>query len=176
MDSEIFWKYWIICCGGWTLNQAQANYPISNLEALAVVRAINDLDCNLKYAKFTVVTEHQPLNDMLKNPRVPPGKNKLLFYDFDVENVKGSVNRVVDALCRVHHSDNCDWEWPWIISLLYGSSDYEFFSLPCCEQYLHSLWTYKSIQILDNFPGPSLNYLWNCIKLHNTRLETSWPH
>ena len=100
----------VVCYGGKTLNQAQASYPISDLEALAVMSAIKDLDCYLRYAKFVVVTDHQPLKYMLKNPNPPPGRWSkwiaiLSQYDFEVEYLKGSANRVADALSRVPHSD-----------------------------------------------------------------------
>ena len=100
----------VICFGGKTLNQAQASYGISDLEALACMTAIKDLDSYLRYSKFTIATDHQPLKFMLKNPNPPPGRWSkwiaiLSQYDFDVEYIKGSSNKVADALSRVVHPE-----------------------------------------------------------------------
>ena len=100
----------VICFGGKTLNQAQSAYGISDLEALACMTAIKDLDCYLRYAKFTIATDHQPLKFMFKNPKPPPGRWSkwiaiLSQYDFDVEYIKGSSNKVADALSRVTHPE-----------------------------------------------------------------------
>ena len=67
-------KYKVICYGSRTLNQTQAMYPISDLEALAIMTAIKGLVCYLRHSKLTVVRDHQPLKYMLKNPNPPPGR------------------------------------------------------------------------------------------------------
>ena len=97
--------YRVICYGGKSLTSAQSNYGVSDLEALAVVTAIKDLDCYLRYQNFTILTDHQPLKYMLTNPSPPPGRWSrwialLSQYNFDVEYLKGSANRVADSLSR----------------------------------------------------------------------------
>ena len=42
LEQEQEGRLCVICYGGRTLNQAQANYPISDLEALVVMTAIRD--------------------------------------------------------------------------------------------------------------------------------------
>ena len=101
-------KYKVICYGGKSLTSAQSNYGISDLEALAVVTAIKDLDCYLRYQQFTIVTDHQPLKYMLTNASPPPGRwsrwTALLSpYKFTVEYLKGSANKVADSLSRQKH-------------------------------------------------------------------------
>ena len=67
-------KYRVICYGGKSLTPAQSNYGISDLEALAVITAIKDLDCYLRHQKFTILTDHLPLKYMLTNQNPPPGR------------------------------------------------------------------------------------------------------
>ena len=102
-------KFRVICYGGKSLTPAQSNYGISDLEALAVVTAIKDLDCYLRYQKFTILTDHQPLKYMLTNANPPPGRWSrwialLSPYQFEVEYLKGSANNVADTLSRQKHS------------------------------------------------------------------------
>ena len=101
-------KFRVICYGGKSLTPAQTNYGISDLEALAVVTAIKDLDCYLRYQEFTILTDHQPLKYMLTNPSPPPGRWSrwialLSPYKFTVEYLKGAVNKVADSLSRQKH-------------------------------------------------------------------------
>ena len=108
LEQEQEGKYKVICYGGKSLTGAQSNYGISDLEALAVVTAIKDLDCYLRYQKFTIMTDHQPLKYMLTNPTPPPGRWSrwialLSPYQFTVEYLKGSANKVADSLSRQKH-------------------------------------------------------------------------
>ena len=100
----------VICYGGKSLTPAQKNYGISDLEALAVITAIKELDCYLRYQEFVIVTDHQPLKYMLTNPNPPPGRWSrwialLTPYNFTVEYVNGSTNKVADTLSRQPYSE-----------------------------------------------------------------------
>ena len=108
-------RYKVICYGGKSLTSAQSNYGISDLEALAVITAVKDLDCYLRYQNFTILTDHQPLKYMLTNPSPPPGRWSrwialLSQYKFEVEYLKGSANRVADSLSRQEYSTKASEE------------------------------------------------------------------
>ena len=102
-------KFRVICYGGKSLNKTQQTYGISDLEGLAVLSAVKDLDCYLRYQHFTIVMDHKPLKQMLNNPAPPPGRWTrwnawLMQYKFQIEYIPGSANKVADSLSRQKYS------------------------------------------------------------------------
>ena len=77
-------------------------------EALAIVVAITKCHLYLHGKKFTIITDHRPLNWLL-NAKEPTGKlirwaMLLQSYDFDIQYSPGRLNRCADALFRREYS------------------------------------------------------------------------
>ena len=151
-------KYRVICYGGKSLTKAQSNYGISDLEALAVVTAVKDLDCYLRYQKFEILTDHQPLKYMLTNSSPPPGRWSrwialLSPYKFSVEYLKGSANRVADTLSRRKYSatapDEDDLE-SYLCSVKLDNTDSDQFDNTCNDP--QTPLTERHTQILNSEP------------------------
>lgn len=88
-----------------SLKPAEKNYPVFELEALAVVWAIKQFRQYLFNTKFSVVTDHAALQYILKktnpSPRICRWGLALQEYDFDVKHRPGVKNSNVDALSRL---------------------------------------------------------------------------
>lgn len=87
-----------------TLNAAEKNYSVVELECLAVVWAINKLKGYLEGYQFTVVSDHRSLR-WLRSLEKPSGRLarwmlELQHYNFEVLYRKGALNQVADALSR----------------------------------------------------------------------------
>ena len=99
-DKEV-----VIAYASRSLNKAEQNYPITELEALAVVWAINHFHKNLILRRFTVITDHSALTTLMKTQE-PKGRRarwimKLQEYDFDIKHRSGKKNSNADALSRL---------------------------------------------------------------------------
>ncbi|PHJ26048.1 retrotransposon ty3-gypsy subclass [Cystoisospora suis] len=87
----------------------ERNYPVRDKELLSVVWAIKQLHSYLRGAPFILRTDHQSLTFLNRtkfpedNARVCRWFDYLQGYDFDVQYVQGSKNRVADALSRIPH-------------------------------------------------------------------------
>jgi hypothetical protein len=97
----------VISYGGRALHNAEKNYSITELEALAVVEGIK------KYApyfqqsvKFKVVTDHCALKWLFsgnhEGGRLARWSLKLQAYDFEVVHIRGKNNTNADALSRIN--------------------------------------------------------------------------
>ncbi len=86
------------------LSKAERNYSASERELLAVVKSIEHFKQFLYGQRFTVVTDHQPLQWLMtvKNPaaRLARWITRLEQYDFKIEYRKGSLHQNADALSR----------------------------------------------------------------------------
>lgn len=102
------------------LKPAEKNYSITELEALAVVKAIEHYRPYLYGRKFIVVTDHQALV-YLHTSRQPTGRlarwqAALMDYDFDVTFRAGSKHAHADALSRypvATLTTRITTPWPW---------------------------------------------------------------
>lgn len=83
---------------------AEAKYPITQLECLAVVWAIRELRPYLYGHRFTLITDHQALKWLMTSRNLPGRLHRwalaLQEYDFDVVYRPGRENVVPDALSR----------------------------------------------------------------------------
>lgn len=99
-----------------TLNSAEKNYSTIERELLSIVEATKHFRPYLYGRRFLIQTDHNPLVWLNKlktiNSRLIRWKIKLDEYEYDIEHLKGSVNKVADALSRVeiniHNKDDTD--------------------------------------------------------------------
>ena len=98
----------LIHCGSQALTQCQANYAVIELEAMAIMWAIEKCKFYLRGCPhFTVVTDHAPLRQIFRQPlyeltnaRLLRFREKLVDYQFEVEWQAGKLNEIADALSR----------------------------------------------------------------------------
>ena len=92
-----------------TLNLAEKNYSVPELETLAVVWCVERLSQYLFGRHFKIRTDHSSLRQVLTgnlsnsvlSARVTRWAMKLMPYSFSVEYVKGAQNVVADCLSRM---------------------------------------------------------------------------
>ncbi|KAE9065509.1 hypothetical protein PF010_g28169 [Phytophthora fragariae] len=82
----------------------EANYGITELECLAVVRAIKLFRPYLYGRRFTIITDHSALKWLMTSPNLTGKLHRwaltLQELDFDVQYRPGATNVVADALSR----------------------------------------------------------------------------
>ena len=91
-----------------TLNKAQRKYSTIDKEGIALLHTVRHFHPYLYGAKFTLVTDHNPLTK-LKSLRLdsdPHGRRirmiqQLELYDFDIQYKPGRVNNNADGLSRL---------------------------------------------------------------------------
>ena len=106
----------LVCCGSTTLNTAQRNYAMVELEALAILYAIDKCSFYLiSMPFFEVWTDHRPLEGVFKkdldatlNHRLATIREKLANFNFTVKHIPGKNNVIADALSRAPLFDQ---EW-----------------------------------------------------------------
>ena len=91
-----------------SLNKAQRNYAIVELECLALVHAVEEWRQYLSYRPFAAFTDHKPLTWIIKNKDTPNRRIQrwmmtLSEFEFTLEYVKGENNTVPDALSRLQY-------------------------------------------------------------------------
>ena len=95
----------VIAYASKSLNNTQANYPITDLECLAIVWAIEHFHKYLIRNRFTIITDHSALKTLLTT-RILKGRRarwimKLQQYDFEIKHRSGKTNANADALSRL---------------------------------------------------------------------------
>ena len=91
-----------------TLDKAQRNYAANEREALACMLAIEHWEPLLLGRHFTLRTDHQALETMLKNPKTrresskfPRWLQRLQEFDYDIQYLPGLENKLPDYLSRL---------------------------------------------------------------------------
>ena len=86
------------------LQGAQKNYSATELEALAILKAVFFFSHFLYGARFTIFTDHKALTALMTsqvlNRRLHSWALKLMEFDFEIEYRPGSANADADALSR----------------------------------------------------------------------------
>jgi hypothetical protein len=102
----------IVCCCSRTLTPAELNYGVTELEALAVVYAVDKLRHFLLGKRFRIITDHCALCSIFKNPSSSARLNRwrlvLQEFQFDVVYTRGSMHSDVDCLSRAPIADEVD--------------------------------------------------------------------
>ena len=106
----------LVRCGSRVLNPSERNYAPIELEALALVWAIEHCRLYLYGMQnpFKVITDHMPLVGLFKrfldtvpNARLGRFKERVCDYHFIVEWAAGKTNQIADALSRKPLSQPC---------------------------------------------------------------------
>lgn len=99
-----------VCYASRTLNEHEVKYSTIEKELLAIVWATKYFRPYLFGHKFTIRTDHKPLQWLhnLKEPnsKLQRWKIKLEEFNFDIEYLSGRENKVADALSRVEINVN----------------------------------------------------------------------
>ncbi|XP_064462132.1 uncharacterized protein LOC135372455 [Ornithodoros turicata] len=94
-----------------TLAPAEGNYSVTEKERLAVMFGLEKFDMYLDETTFTIQTDHQALAwlQRLKKPtgRLARWALALQGYSYQVQYLKGSTNKVADALSRAPLGSRC---------------------------------------------------------------------
>jgi hypothetical protein len=99
-DKEV-----VIAYASRSTNKNERNYPITDLECLAIVYGTEYFHKFLINRKFKIITDHSALKNLLGD-KIPKGRRarwimKLQQYDFIVEHRSGKKNGNADALSRL---------------------------------------------------------------------------
>jgi hypothetical protein len=91
---------------------AEKNYPITELECLAVFWGIQYFHKFLVRRKFIVITNHAALKSLIKG-KVPKGRRarwmmELQQYNFEIVHRSGKENKNADALSRLRFEEKTD--------------------------------------------------------------------
>lgn len=99
----------LISCCSRRLNDAEENYPITELEGLAVVYALNKLRPYLLGRHFKIITDHSAL--CVWNTKDPTSARlkrwalTLSEFDYEIQYTRGSTQADVDCLSRAPADD-----------------------------------------------------------------------
>ena len=102
----------VIAYASRTLNPAEKNYAITELECLAIVWAVKYFRHYLYSSKFSIVTDHTALKWLLNstsesmNKRLERWKITLSEYDFEIIYRKGRLHLNTDAFLRLNPTSN----------------------------------------------------------------------
>lgn len=90
-----------------TLNEHEVNYSTIEKECLAIVRAVKQFRPYLYGNKFTIITDHRPLQWLFNikepNSKLVRWRLKLSEYDYDIVYKKGKYNTNADFLSRLEN-------------------------------------------------------------------------
>jgi hypothetical protein len=97
----------VIAYGSKSLLPAEKNYPITDMECLAIVWGIKHFHEYLIGRKFKIITDHSALVT-LQTAKIPKGRRgkwmmELQQYDFKIEHRPGKSNGNADALSRLKY-------------------------------------------------------------------------
>ena len=88
---------------------AQCNYRVFEQESLGILEALLKWEEKLVGYEFHVVTDHKALEFFQTQRKLSPRQTRWMEYlsrfDFDITYVKGTLNKVADALSRYYQSD-----------------------------------------------------------------------
>jgi thymidylate kinase len=98
-------KEYVIAYASRSLVGAEKNYPITELECLAIFWGVQHFHKFLANSRFTIVTDHAALKGLM-NAKIPKGRRarwvmELQQYDFEVIHRSGKENKNADALSRL---------------------------------------------------------------------------
>ncbi|EJD38758.1 DNA/RNA polymerase [Auricularia subglabra TFB-10046 SS5] len=90
-------------------NSAQQNYPVHELELLAIVESLKRFRGMLHGAKFRICTDHKALEYFLTQKTLSSRQSRWLDvlneFDFEIMYIPGESNVLADALSRLYGED-----------------------------------------------------------------------
>jgi hypothetical protein len=97
----------VVCFESRKLKEHEKLYAIHDLELEAIVHALKKWRNYLMGKRFELRTDHNGMRYLFDQPTLNARQSRwlefLCEYDFDIKNIKGRENKVVDALNkRVH--------------------------------------------------------------------------
>lgn len=115
-----------------TLNKAQSNYSVTELECLAAILAIKKFRAYVEGQEFTVITDHASLKWLMRQPdlsgRLARWSLKLQGYKLKILHRRGTQNVVPDCLSRQNFEEISELELLPIVDLEspeFESEDYQ---------------------------------------------------
>ena len=98
----------VIAYGGRALRKHEKNYPVTELEFLAIIHAVATCDSYIRYVPCTVYTDHTALKGLLARSE-PKGRMArwilcLQMYQLTIQYKPGRVHGNADALSRQEYS------------------------------------------------------------------------
>ena len=99
-------REYVVSYASRSLRGAEVNYPITELECLAVIWAIQHFHKYLVNRKFKVITDHNTLKALMNENKIPKGRRarwimELQQYNFEIIHRSGKENKNADALSRL---------------------------------------------------------------------------
>jgi hypothetical protein len=92
------------------LKEHERLYSTHDLELVSIVHALKKLRNYLMGKRFEMRIDHNGLKNLFDHPTLNSRKRRWLDFlsecDFDIKNIKGKDNKVVDALSRRVHELN----------------------------------------------------------------------
>ena len=90
-------------------NAAQQNYPVHDIEMLAIIESLKRFRTLLLGAKFKILTDHRALQYFMTQKKLSARQSRWLEtlseFDFTIEYIPGSTNILADALSRIYSAD-----------------------------------------------------------------------
>ena len=94
----------VICYESINLKEHEKNYATHDLELVAIVHALKMWRYYLMERRFELRTNHFGLKYLFDQPTLNARKARwlefLCEFDFEIKDIKGKENKVVDALSR----------------------------------------------------------------------------
>lgn len=84
----------------------EQNYPVHKQELLAIVESLKRFGHLLQGAKFRTITDHQGLEWIMTQPKLPPRQacwlELLNGFNHNIVHVPGEANQLADLLSRMY--------------------------------------------------------------------------
>ncbi|KAF7371586.1 Transcription factor [Mycena venus] len=90
-------------------NPAQQNYPVHDLEMLAIIESLKRFRNLLLGINFRIMADHKALQHFMTQKNLSPRQTRWLEalseFDFKIEYIPGTTNILADALSRIYSAD-----------------------------------------------------------------------
>lgn len=112
LTQEVNGKTNIIGTFSRSLNKHEKNYNVNRKEMLAVIDAVRYFSDILRWRDFVVVTDNQTTKAMLDlkkstdNRTLNEWNGLMMFYDYDMEKIKGEYNWFADLFSRTPYGSS----------------------------------------------------------------------
>jgi len=108
-QGEDYLKADVIAFWSGKFNSAQQNYPVHELELLAIVESLRRFAHLLQGLKFRIYTDHKGLEWITSQKKLSPRQARwlevLADFEFEIIHVPGKMNQLADALSRMYSDE-----------------------------------------------------------------------